>query len=74
MSTFRYMTRRSGIFAIADAFSGRSLLQELAEIACRTPPKFSPVQIQTRRTEYARRLNEQAAALFEAKDLRVKFE
>ena len=74
MSTFRYMTRRSGLFAIVDAFTGHSLLKELAEIACRTPPKFSPEQIQTRRTEFARRLNEQAAALFEAKDLRVKFE
>ena len=74
MSTFRSMTRRSGLFAIADAFTGHSLLIELAEIACRSPPKFSPEQIQTRRTEFARRLNEQAAALFEAKDLRVKFE
>ena len=74
MSTFRYMTRRSGIYAIADAFSGRSLLQELAEIACRTPPKFSPEQIQTRRTEFVRRLNEQAATLFAAKGLAVQFE
>ena len=74
MSTFRYMTRRSGLFAIADAFTGHSLLKELAEIACRTPPKFSPEQIQTRRTEFVRRLNEQAATLFAAKGLAVQFE
>lgn len=75
MSTFRCMTRRSGYFALADAvFMGRSLMQELAEIACRTPPKFSPEQIKSRRAEFARRLNEQAAALFAAKGLAVQFE
>lgn len=74
MSTFRYMTRRSGFYAIADAFSGHSLMQELTDIACRTPPKFSPEQVRSRRVEFARRLNEQAAALFEAKGLHVQFE
>ena len=75
MSSFRCTTRRSGFYALADAvFMGRSLMQELAEIACRTPPKFSPEQIQTRKTEFVRRLNEQAKALFEAKGLAVQFE
>ena len=74
MSSFRFLTRRSGLQAIVDAVFGRSLFRELAELACRTPPKFNPEQIQTRRTEFVRRLNEQAAALFEAKDLHVLFE
>lgn len=74
MSTFRHMTRRSGFYAIADAFSGHSLMQELADIACRTPPKISSEQIHARRSEFIRRLNEQAKALFEAKGLHVQFE
>lgn len=75
MSTFRCMTRRSGFYALADAvIFGRSLLQELAEIACQTPPEFSPEQIQARRAEFVRRLNEQAATLFAAKGLAVQFE
>ena len=74
MSSFRFLTRRSGLQAIVDAVFGRSLLRELAELACRTPPKFNPEQIKSRRSEFARRLNEQAAALFEAKDLHVLFE
>lgn len=74
LASFRFLTRRSGLQAITDAVLGRSLFRELAEIACQTPPKYSLEQIQTRRTEFARRLNKQAAALFEAKDLRVKFE
>ncbi len=74
MSTFRHMTRRSGFYAIADAFSGRSLMVELADIACRTPPKFSSEQIQVRRSDFIRRLNEQAATLFAAKGLNVRFE
>ena len=75
MSTFRCMTRRSGFYALADSVVfGRSLFRELAELACRTPPKFNPEQIKSRRSEFARRLNEQAAALFEAKSLNVRFE
>jgi len=74
MASFRFLTRRSGFQALADAVFGRSLMQELAEIACRTPPEFCPEQIQARRTEFVRRLNEQAAGLFQAKDLTVRFE
>ncbi len=74
MTSFRFMTRRSGFYAIADAFSGRSLMQELADIACRTPAKFSQEQIQARRSEFIRRLNEQAATLFESKGLTVQFQ
>lgn len=74
MSSFRYILRRSGMHAIVDAVFGRQLFRELAELACRTPPKFSPEQINARRAEFARRLNEQAAALFAAKDLVVRFE
>lgn len=74
MSSFRFLTRRSGLQAIADAVFGRSLFRELAEIACQTPLKFSPEQINARRAEFVRRLNEQAAALFEARDLRVQFQ
>ena len=74
MSTFRCMTRRSGFYAIADAISGRSLFSDLAEITCHTPPKYTPEQIQARRSDFIRRLNDQAKALFEARDLHVKFE
>ena len=74
MSTFRCMTRRSGFYAIADAISGRSLFSDLAEIACHTPPKYTPEQIQARRSDFIRRLNDQAKALFEARDLHVQFE
>ena len=74
MGSFRYLTLRSGLQAITDAIFGRNLMRELAEIACRTPPKFSPDQIQARRAEFVRRLNEQAAGLFQAKDLVVRFE
>ena len=74
MSSFRFLTRRSGLQAIADAVFGRSLFRELAKIACQTPPKFSPERINARRADFARRLNEQAAALFAAKDLVVRFE
>lgn len=75
MSTFRCLTRRSGFYAIIDGlFSDRSLFAELAALASRTPPEPSPEQIQTRRAEFVRRLNEQAAGLFQAKDLVVRFE
>ena len=74
MGSFRYLTLRSGLQAITDAIFGRNLMRELAEIACQTPPKFSPEQIQARRAEFVRRLNEQAAGLFQAKDLIVRFE
>lgn len=75
MATFRCLTRRSGFYAIVDGlFSDRSLFRELADIACRTPPKYTPEQIQARRSDFIRRLNDQAKALFEARDLHVKFE
>ena len=74
MASFRFLTRRSGFQALADAICGRNLMRELAEIACRTPPEFCPEQIQARRTEFVRRLNEQAAGIFQAKDLTVRFE
>ena len=74
MSTFRYLTRRSGFHALGDVLWGRSLFGELAEIACRTPPKYSREQIQARRSDFILRLNDQAKALFAAKDLDVRFE
>ena len=74
MGSFRYLTRRSGFQALADVVFGRSLMRELAEIACRTPPKYSREQIQARRSEFILRLNDQAKALFAAKDLDVRFE
>ncbi len=74
MSTFRYLTRRSGFHALGDVLWGRSLFSELAEIACQTPPKYSREQIQARRSDFILRLNEQAASLFAAKDLVVRFE
>ena len=74
MASFRFLTRRSGFQALADAICGRNLMRELAEIACRTPPEFCPEQIQARRAEFVRRLNEQAAGFFQAKDLTVRFE
>ena len=74
MSTFRCMTRRSGFHALGDVLWGRSLFSELAEIACRTPPKYTSEQIQARRSDFILRLNEQAKALFEARDLHVQFE
>ena len=74
MESFRFLTRRSGFQALADAICGRSLMRELAEIACRTPPKYSREQIQARRSEFILRLNDQAKALFAAKDLDVRFE
>ena len=74
MASFKFLTRRSGFQALADAVFGRSLMRELADIACRTPHTPSPEQIQARRADFIRRLNEQAASLFEAKDLHVKFE
>ena len=74
MASFRFLTRRSGFQALADTFFGRSLMRELAAIACQPPPKYAPEQIQIRRAEFIRRLNAQAAGLFEAKDLRIQFE
>ena len=74
MGSFRYLTRRSGFHALGDVLWGRSLFSELAEIACQTPPKYTAEQIQARRSDFIRRLNDQAKALFEARDLHVKFE
>ena len=74
MGSFRYLTRRSGFHALGDVLWGRSLFSELAEIACQTPPKYTSEQIQARRSDFILRLNEQAKALFEARDLHVQFE
>ena len=74
MGSFRYLTRRSGFHALGDVLWGRSLFSELAEIACQTPPKYTSEQIQARRADFILRLNEQAKALFEARDLHVQFE
>lgn len=74
MGTYRFIMRRSGLQAIADAICGRSLMQELVEIAFQTQPKPSPELIQARRADFVRRLNEKTAALFEAKGLVVRFE
>ena len=73
LGTFRYLTQRTGFQALADAICGRSLMRELAEIACRTPPKFTPEEIQAKRAVFVHRLNRQASGLFEAKGLTVRF-
>ena len=73
LGTFRYLTQRTGFQALADAICGRSLMRELAEIACRTPPKFTPEEIQAKRAVFVHRLNSQASGLFEAKGLTVRF-
>ncbi len=74
LASFRFLTRRSGLQAITDAVLGRSLFRELAEIACQTPPKYTSEQIHARRSDFILRLNTQTAAMFESKDLHVKFE
>lgn len=72
LSTLQFFTKRSGLQLLGDLM-GRSLEHDLMELVYRNQPEPTSEEIESRRLEFAARLNSDIAKLFEAKGLTIEF-
>ena len=74
LSTLQFYTKRSGLQLIGDLAMGRSLERDLMELVYRNQPEPMSEEIESRRLEFAARLNNDVAKMFESKGLTIQFE
>ena len=74
LSTLQFFTKRSGLQLMGDLAMGRSLEHDLMELVYRNQPEPTTEEIESRRLEFAVRLNRDVAKLFESKGLGIQFE
>lgn len=73
LSTLHFFTKRSGLQLLGDLAMGRSLENDLMAMVYRDAPKPSDGEVESRRLEFAARLNSDIAKLFESKGLMIEF-
>ena len=73
LSTLQFFTKRSGLQLMGDLAMGRSLEHDLMAFVYRSQPEPTPDEIESRRLEFAARLNSDVAKLFESKGLMIEF-
>lgn len=73
LSTLQFYTKRSGLQLLGDLAMGRSLESDLMAMVYRDAPMPSDDEIESRRLEFAARLNRDVAKLFESNGLAVDF-
>ena len=74
LRTLQFYTKRSGLQLLGDLAMGRSLENDLMELVYRNQPEPMSEEIESRRLEFAARLNRDVAKLFESKGLTIQFE
>ena len=74
LSTLQFFTKRSGLQLLGDLAMGRSLERDLMELVYRNQPEPTSDEVESRRLEFAARLNSDVAKLFESKGLTIQFE
>ena len=73
LSTLHFFTKRSGLQLFGDLAMGRSLENDLMAMVYRDAPKPSDGEVESRRLEFAARLNSDVAELFRGHNLSVEF-
>lgn len=73
LSTLQFYTKRSGLQLLGDLAMGRSLEHDLMELVYRDAPTPSDNEVESRRLEFAERLNRDVAELFKGHNLTVEF-
>ena len=73
LSTLQFFTKRSGLQLLGDLAVGRSLEHDLMSMVYRNAPMPSDDEVESRRLEFAARLNSDVAELFRGHDLSVEF-
>lgn len=73
LSTLQFYTKRSGLQLLGDLAMGRSLERDLMELVYRNQPEPMSEEIESRRLEFAARLNRDVAELFKGHNLTVEF-
>ena len=74
LSTLQFYTKRSGLQLLGDLAMGRSLEHDLMAMVYRNQPEPTSEEVESRRLEFAARLNNDVAKLFESKGLTIQFE
>ena len=73
LSSMELYTKRSLLQLFSDLAMGRSLERDLMELVYRNQPEPTSEEIESRRLEFAARLNRDVAELFRGHDLSVEF-
>ena len=73
LSTLQFYTKRSALQLLGDLAMGRSLENDLMAMVYRDAPMPSDDEVESRRLEFASRLNSDVAELFRGHDLSVEF-
>ena len=73
LSTLQFFTKRSGLQLLGDLAMGRSLENDLMAMVYRDAPMPSDGEVESRRLEFAARLNRDVAELFKGHNLTVEF-
>ena len=73
LSTLQFFTKRSGLQLMGDLAMGRSLEHDLMSMVYRNAPMPSDDEVESRRLEFAARLNSDVAELFRGHNLTIEF-
>jgi hypothetical protein len=72
-ASVRVLAKRSGIHALRDAATGKSIERELAQMLAEADPGLAGEDLQAQRQKFVDRLNRHAADTFKAHGLEVRF-
>lgn len=73
LSTLQFFTKRSGLQLMGDLAMGRSLEHDLMALVYRSQPEPTSEEVESRRLEFAARLNRDVAELFREHNLTIEF-
>ena len=73
-SSVRVLAKRSGLQALRDAATSRSIEAELLDLLDQKPPSLSQEELAAQRKDFVDRLNRDAGSLFEAQGLSIEFQ